>query len=70
MELHQTELKKLSTPRLLALYRSKRKRRDNLYAQVTDYGTYPGLNRVQIRVDKYCDRIESVLQTREHVKRK
>lgn len=76
MKLLQThELHDLTTPRLLALYRKKFKHMKNGYAMLTDYGTFPEalkdkddpFVRDVIRLDKYCDEIKAILDTRENV---
>lgn len=72
--LTEKQLKKLPTKRLLTLYRKKAKRMKNWYAYMTDYGNMPeALDndsdevRYCIKLDKYCDLMKSILNTREHV---
>lgn len=75
--LEKTQLEKLPTARLLALYRKTRKNRDSAYAWVTDYGTMPEALKEDseevrhcIQLDKYCDEMKSILDTKENVERK
>lgn len=76
MKLLQThELHDLSTPRLLALYRKKFKHMKNGYAMLTDYGAFPEALKATddpfvrdvIALDKYCDEMKAILDTRENV---
>lgn len=73
--LTEIQLKKLSTKRLLTLYRKKFKKMKNWYAYITDYGNMPEVldndsDEVKycLKLDKYCDLMKSILNTREHVK--
>lgn len=76
--LKNNELKKLPDKRLLALFKSTSKRMHSAYAYVTDYGNNPRIlsktdnDQVKdcIRLNKYCDQIKSVLDTRGHIERK
>lgn len=74
--LDRNQLRKLTTKRLMTLYRKKFKSMKSCYAYITDYGAMPEIlnnnndsDEVQycIRLDKYCDLMKSILDTREHI---
>jgi hypothetical protein len=77
--LKQEELHKLPTHRLLALFKRVRKSVKLMYADITDCGVAPEFIEERkdedyvkhcVELDKYQERIKSILNTREHVKRK
>jgi hypothetical protein len=65
--LNKKQLKKLPTRRLLALYRKNFKEMKKAYASVTNYGTMPENDEVKhcVELDKYCDVMKNILNTRE-----
>lgn len=77
MELLSNEhLNKLSTARLLTLYRARRKHQHNLYSRITDcrhvqkYIKEKDIPEIDTykKLEKYCGEIKAILDKREHVK--
>ena len=71
-ELPDGIVKKLSTPRLLTLYRTNRKREELLGARVADYPE--SIRRMEVdeiklyhKINKYCKKMKQILDGREHV---
>lgn len=74
--LTKQQLHRLTTARLLALYRRRRKLKNNLYADITDYGTAPEFldekDNPELttyrKLVKYCKQMKGILDMRENVK--